>query len=282
MNRLEVSKEFADSFFEKINKGEYTPPISFIYNNLAVDNTGHNLTTKQFDSLGEATQWLENLHPSRLYESRNNFPKLREWMTLQNLMDLDAVSTVTQKHAKIRNSLYKGENINAKLVKTIYDPKNDTMTYCFSTPATLRAHEPGYEPLAVDPHDSFKKKSNPSAQYTMMIQVLDFLKWLKETRPSNSGRITWREIKDVLDVAYVKLWCPCSSFHWQGKNYRISRLDASIYPTDIPDKKMRKVYGEYDLLCKHLSNLVKPNSIQFFLPQMASAAQKVLRQSNLV
>lgn len=286
MDRLTVSRKYAKDFLNDLKEGKYTPPISFLFRSkngyVGVDNRSHKLQYKEFTEKEECIRWLESLYLTKLQESESILPKLREWMTIQNLMDADLIANPTKFHAGVRYNLYKGENVNAKLVKTIYNPTLDTMTFIFKTPATLKAHEPGYQPLIVDPYSNFAKKQNPGHSYTMMIQVLDFLKWLKETRPDNAGDITWQEIKAVLDVAYVKIWCNCSSFHWFGKNYRATQFDASIYPTNIPDRKMRAQFGEYDILCKHLGNLMKPNAIQFFLPQMASSAQKALRLQGLI
>ncbi len=286
MDRLTVSRATAKKFLEKIKEKEYVPPVSFLFKSkngyTGVDNSRHVLQVKEFSKKQECIEWLEESYSKRLRESEGFLPRLREWMTIRNLMDADIVSNITKGHAGIRYNLYKGENINAKLVKTVYNPTLDAMTFIFKTPATLKAHEPGYQPDIVDPYSNFATRHNPSHSYTMMIQVLDFLKWLKGTRPDNLGDITWQEIKAVLDVAYVKVWCNCMSFHWFGKNYRASQFDASLFPTNIPDTKMRTIYGEYDLLCKHLSNLMQPNSIQFFLPQMASASQKALRMQGLI
>lgn len=438
MDRLTVSRSTAKKFLEKIKEKEYVPPVSFLFKSkngyTGVDNSRHVLQVKEFSKKQECIEWLEESYSKRLRESEGFLPRLREWMTIRNLMDADIVSNITKGHAGIRYNLYKGENINAKLVKTVYNPTLDAMTFIFKTPATLKAHEPGYQPDIVDPYSNFATRHNPSHSYTMMIQVLDFLKWLKGTRPDNLGDITWQEIKAVLDVAYVKVWCNClrgntniklldgrtltvkemaeefktnkdlwvysvdehgnfkpgkvtdvaetgkatefvritldngkyiettpdhlymlrdgsykqacdlrigeslmplyfdemleyagyknfnhkvasieyiqaeeeslydisvdkwnnfyvdagvilhncMSFHWFGKNYRASQFDASLFPTNIPDTKMRAIYGEYDLLCKHLSNLMQPNSIQFFLPQMASASQKALRMQGLI
>ena len=213
MDRLTISKSAAKAFLEKIKEKEYVPPVSFLFKSAngytGVDNSRHNLQVKEFSKKQECIDWLEESYSKRLRESEGFMPRLREWMTIRNLMDADIVSNITKGHAGIRYNLYRGENINAKLVRTVYNPTLDTMTFVFTTPATLKAHEPGYQPDIVDPYSNFTRKTNPGHSYTMMIQILDFLKWLKGTRPSTAGDITWQEIKAVLDVAYVKVWCNC-------------------------------------------------------------------------
>lgn len=288
MNRLMVDISEARKYTQDFNEGKYVPSLSFMFESnrgfTGVDNSHHEFTIRTFEKEEECLSWLEDNYSDHLEESKSqSLPPLREWMTIKNLQDADLISNTTKYHAGVRHQLYKGENLNAKLVKTVYNPAIDAMTFIFKTPATIKAHEPGYEPLIVDPHDDFKQKHNPGHSYTMMIQVLDFVKWLKETRPDNTAEpISWKEIKAVLDVAYVKIWCNCSSYHWFGKNYRATQFDCSLYPTNIPDKKMRGIYGEYDILCKHLGNLMKSQSIQFFLPQMASASQKILRGRGII
>lgn len=245
---------------------------------LGVSADGTYTKRRLFRNESDCVSWLaENYRPAD-----TKTPRLDEWLTVKDMMSLNNVSDETQRHAQYRTRLLRGENINAKLKGCTYDQAEDTLTFMFATPATMGAHGPDYTADAVDPTHNFDTVPNPTRTYTMMIQIVDFMMWLKGTRPDGLGKITWREIKDVLDVAYVKVWCGCKSFHWFGKNYRASIKDASIYPTSIPDRKMRRRFGTDDILCKHLGNLMKPQAIQFFLPQMASCAQKALRLKGLL
>lgn len=209
-----VNIDEARSYMKDFQEGKFVPSISFMFESqrgfTGIDNSHHEFIVRTFESEGDCINWLESTSDRLTEKLSVDLPPLREWMTIKNLQDADLISGNTKHHAGIRNQLYKGENLNAKLVKTVYNPNIDAMTFIFKTPATLKAHEPGYQPLIVDPHANFIKKANPSHNYTMMIQVLDFVKWLRETRPSNiTTPITWKEIKDVLDVAYVKVWCNC-------------------------------------------------------------------------
>lgn len=286
MNYLNFTKEYSEKFLEKYAHSAYIPSLSFFYEKdnkvIGVSIKNNTISRKIFKEQEECSNWLESKYTSKLNENISNIPKLREWMTIQNLMDADIVADETKKFAQQRYGFYKGENINAKLKSAIYDSANDTMTFIFATPATMKAHDPGYTADIVDPLNNFQNVANPTHTYQMMIRVIDFMKWLKDTRPDNAGPISWKEIKAIFDVAYIQVWCNCQSFHWFGKNYRATQFDASIYPTNIPDTVMKKRFGEYDLLCKHLSNLMKPQAIQFFLPQMASATQKELRTKGLI
>jgi len=286
MNNLIVSKECGVDFLKEYLYKEKVPSVHFMYesDNLftGISVVDNGIKRKSFKEELDCINWIENNYNSKLQESKHNLPPLREWMTVKDLMDPGLVADETKKHGYTRYRLYRGENINAKLKGCVYDSSHDTLTFSFVTPATMNAHEPGYEPDVVDPMHNFQTVPNPNHMYTMMIQIVDFMMWLKDTRPEGLGKITWKEIKDVLDVAYVRVWCNCKSFHWAGKNYRASQKDASIYPTSIPDRKTRNRFGVNDILCKHLGNMMKSQAIQFFLPQMASSAQKALSGQSLI
>lgn len=208
--------------------------------------------------------------------------RLREWLTIDALKAPDSTSSFTKGKAGIRKKLYKGENVAAKLIQCEYDSSHDWMTFSWLTPATMKAHGSDYVCKTTDPLNGFKTKVNPSELYTMQIRIIDFMKWLKQTRPEsmNGQPITWREIKEVLQVAYVQVSCDDPSWWWQGDAWYGTQLDASIYPCNIPPKKWNKVHDPVNCLCKHLQNLIK--SIDFFLNQMASMAGKELRTLNLI
>lgn len=285
-NMLMVDKRDGEEFLRDSLFKDHIPSLSYMYESdssyVGVSVSDNTISRKRFNEELDCVQWLEEQYGSRLSENSNSLPPLREWLTIKDMMATNNVSDETQKHGYRRYRLQRGENINAKLKDCVYDPMHDTLTFSFLTPATMGDHEPGYTADAVDPTHDFQTVSNPSHTYTMMIQIVDFMMWLKDTRPDGLGAITWREIKDVLDVAYVKVWCNCQSFYWFGKCYRASLKDASIYTTSIPDRKTRKRFGVDDILCKHLGNLMKPQAIQFFLPQMASKCQKALRSQGLI
>lgn len=286
MNNLLIDKRTALKFLRENCGKKHIPSLTFMYeshgNFVGIFIKNNVVNRKLFKEEEDCINWLESKYTYKLTESSKSFPRLREWMTITDLMSVNNVSDETKHHGRIRYDLYRGENVNAKLKNCIYDPNNDTLTFSFITTATMKAHEPGYKPYLVDPLHNFQTVANPNDTYTMMIQIVDFMMWLKDTRPDNLGKITWREIKDVLDVAYIKIWCNCKSFHWFGKNYRASQKDASVYPTSIPDRKTRGRFGADDILCKHLANLMKPQAIKFFLPQMASKTQKTLRYWGLI
>ena len=218
----------------------------------------------------------------RIYENRTiSSKRLREWMTIADLNNPDASSDFTKKKRAIRTSLYKGENVTARIVQGSYDRNDDSMTFEFVTTATIKAHPAGSEFKRTDPFNNFNLVPNPSRKYHMYVKVLNFMEWLRGTRPDSlaSSPITPQEVKEVLESAYVQLFCDDPSFQYQTANYTLSQVDASIYPTNIPPKKWNKIHGDYNFLCKHLKGLL--DQIGFFLNQMASVATRIIKQQNL-
>ena len=284
MNNLLVSKNYAKKLIREHKNGNYVPSISFMFEHkgeyVGIDNSTQEFLTQKFKEEEDCVNWLEYKYSSRFRESNSNEPRLREWMTIGALQSADATSDFTKIKRSTRMVYYQGENRNARLVNCSYDNVHDTLTFTFKTTATFKAHEPGYEAKITDPHNNFKLMHNPSGKYTMMIQIVDFMKWLKGTRPEGLGQITWKELKEVFDVAYVKVFCNCGAFQYQTANYTLSELDASIYPTGIKPKKWNLIHGDYNCLCKHLSGLLA--SFAFFANQMASMANKSLKASGLI
>ena len=218
----------------------------------------------------------------RIYETKpNDSKRLREWMTLADLNVGEATSPFTKQKRAIRTALYKGENITSRIVQGTYDKNDDSMTFEFVTPATVKAYEPGTKFQKTDPHNNFQLIPNNEKKYHMYVKILNFLELLRGTRPDSlaASPITWKEIKDVLEVAYIQLFCDDPSFQYQTANWSLSQVDASIYPTNISPRKWNKIHGTDNFLCKHLKGLL--DQLGFFLNQMASVATKVVRTQNL-
>ena len=208
-------------------------------------------------------------------------PRLDEWVTLSALKNTASIDAFTRKHRDIRNKAVGTENITAKLINCVYNEQLDCLTFIFRTTATTPIYPKKYQFKKVNPTLDFSFSNNNEKVYYTHIRILDFMKWLKDTRPDELANqpITWREIKDVLEVAYVQVWCNCGAFHWQGSNYWLSQLDGSIFPTDIEPKVWNapNLHGDgQNFLCKHLYGIIR--QISFFGNQMASMADKELRK----
>ena len=226
----------------------------------------------------------KTLQPAKESKSPSVIP-LHEWLTFQNLNTKDAISPLTANARALRNKLVKPENFTAKLTNCEYDKEHDWVTFEFVTTATLPEYNKNYQFKKTLHTKDFELTQNTDKKYNVYIRILDFMRWLKDTRPDEMSNqpITWKDIKDVLDVAYVQVYCNCPSFHWQGINYWLSQLDGSMYPTDIAPKVWNSLTRHGDsgaFLCKHSYGIIR--SIAFFENQMTSKLNKTLTEQGLL
>lgn len=210
--------------------------------------------------------------------------KLREWLTLADLSTDDATSAFTKKTRDQRNKAVKPENYTAKIKDCVLE-KDGSVTFTFNTTATIPIYPKDYKFKQADPNSNFELKDNPEKSYTITIRILDFMKWLKDTRPDfkELGKITWKEIRDVVEVAYIQIYSTSPSFHWQGINWWITQLDGSLYPTDIKPKFWNRddLHGdEGAFLDKHTAGVVR--YFKFWYNPMASMVQKRMKDKNLL
>lgn len=211
-------------------------------------------------------------------EERVYQPRLTEWMTLKNLNTPDAISAFTKRNRDIRSQVLGPENTTAKLINCVYDATKDCLTFIFKTDATTPIYPKNTVFKKTNPTLNYQLSDNPDKVYYTHIRVLDFMKWLKDTRPDELADqpITWREIKDVLEVAFVQLYCSCPAWNWQGSAYACTQVDAAIWPQTIKPKFWDKIHGDMNFMCKHMYGIVR--QIGFFGNQMASMANKELKK----
>ena len=206
-------------------------------------------------------------------ESRSG---LEEYVTLSDLMKSKGTSSFTKFFRKERDK-YVGKGVRgseANVAKVLdIELKDDGLLFHFLTESTPK-YPPDYTYKETDP-PSFGLNGNPSKTYEMDILILDFMEWL-DTYPTKES-ITSKDMKDIFDVSYVKIWCNCPAQHWQGLNWHLSQLDGSIHPTSIKPKHWNKAkyHGSDGYLCKHLTGLL--NGIKFWYQPMASMATKFLK-----
>lgn len=224
----------------------------------------------------------KELQPQK--ENVENSVKFNEWLTFQNLNTPDAISGLTKGYRDLRNKLVKPENFTAKLVDCRYEKEHDWVTFDFETTATVPQYPKNYQFSKTDQSKDFELVKNPAKQYTVSIRVLDFMRWLKDTRPDRlkDEPITWKEIKDVLDVAYIQTHCTCPADWWQGLTYNRTQLDGAIYPCDIKPKvwNAKNLHNEEGFLCKHTYGIIR--SIAFFENQMTSKLNKTLKMEGMI
>ena len=210
---------------------------------------------------------------------------LSEFLTLQNLTDPAAVSNFTKNTRKQRNRIMRTENYTAKLVGCEIDQKADWVSFSFVTPATKEIYPPDYKYMKVNPDKDFVLNQTQKKAYTITIKILKFFTWLKDTRPdSMSGTpISWREIKDALEVSNVQVFSTSPSFYYQGIAYWLTQLGGSIYPVEIEPHKWNaeNLHGDGNaFLDKHTAGVL--NQIAFFGNQMASKLTKTLKDGGLL
>ena len=87
---------------------------------------------------------------------------------------------------------------------------------------------------------------------------------------------TLAQVKNWLWSTDFAVWSNAPSFHWQGFNYNMSVLGASIFPTNIEPHVWNNIHGDA-LIDKHLFDLFL--HIKFFINQMASSLINKIRQT---
>lgn len=201
------------------------------------------------------------------------YKPLFEDLTFNDLKKSVGMSTFTLRHRKIRNAKPAGQQ-ESKVAKLI-DAKveSNDVTFIFKTPATQNIYPNSHKYMKTDPNQSFDLHNNTKKLYTIEFKIIDFFKWV-DTAPSE---ISVKDIEDTLEVAYIKLFCNCGSFHWQGSNYNLSVNNASIYPTNIPPDHWNDYHNADQYVCKHVGGII--NSIKFFIPQMRQKIIKKVRKS---
>jgi len=194
---------------------------------------------------------------------------LKEFVTLNDLKSVDTISNFTQVWRKDRNRVMGAENITAKLIDCVIDEADRSVTFQFLTEATELGNDP----------ETFKIKRNRSRTYEIQIKILEFFDWLDAFEGEKIGR---KEINEILEVSNVQIFSTSPSFHWQGMNYNLSQIDASIYPTDIPNSVWGPRHGDPSgyFLDKHTYGLLR--QISFFAQQMGSMLTGKLQRRGLI
>lgn len=203
---------------------------------------------------------------------------LNEFVTLPALRDKQAnlTSDLTKQYKDIRKDIQKTANVNTKLIETTLEGKD--ILFKFLTEAT-EMYPPDHVFKDVDPN-TFAMNPNPSKTYEIWLKFLNVTDWLGAF--DEKENITQRDIKDMIDICNVQVWDNNPSFHWQGANWGLSQLDASIFPTDIEPKHWGPKHGGAGnyMFSKHLSQLI--DSMAFFRNQMASSLTYALRKASLL
>jgi len=207
----------------------------------------------------------------RHFEDIINFS---EEIRLSDLKKSAGMSNFTKKFAKETNRLMGNPTNHSKLVDMKVNKSQDYITFTWVTERTPK-YEDNFNMEVVNPKTWKFHKDN---LYTIQIRILDFFKLLKTMPKYRKNKITKQDIKDVLEVADVKIWSDVPAFHWQGANYNLSMFDGSIYPTSIAPEHWDKYHNSDQLLDKHSAGII--NSIAFYIPQMTQSIRKFMGLTN--
>ena len=182
----------------------------------------------------------------------------------KTLTQLYQISTLTNKTQADRSQKLGKEFKLSNIINVELKPPDVIFTWHVK-PTT------GGKVEVVDIH-SHKFQYDKADYYTIQISIQKFYE-LKGKRKLK--KLSKNDITKILKSADVKLWSSSPSFQFQGFNYKLSRLNASLYPTGIPDRKWRQKHGG-SLIDKHLYLLIK--DIDKWIPHMAMAIKAEIKK----
>jgi len=199
-------------------------------------------------------------------------------MSLTDFKSAAAISAFTQRHRRIRKSYLTGNQTKyTRLMNCLINQKEDWVLFEFlsiATPNTIQKKE-------ADPFANFSLKYDPSKLYELKIRLDGFFTWLLGTLPDGKA-VSKKDLLDSMDVCSIKVWSSSPAFHWQGHNYNMSQLGASLYPTNIAPKHWNQphLHGQDAFLDKHLANLFM--NIGFYSQQMAQSLNRQLKANKII
>lgn len=203
--------------------------------------------TPKYESYFEDDEWGDDTEtPSRFVEAVLNELPLKEFNIGQWSKH---ISQFTDRHKGIRKKEIGEERKVARIVK--YDYKRNIVM--FKTIPTFFIPNEGY--------DNKKNTDRSYREYPVMIEFTNINEYLKKAR-ERSGRTinVWNlsetTFRRLIKASNIKINCNCKSYNFQGKRYRATQVDSSIYPQTIPDPYWRQFHGASDYLCKHLASII--------------------------
>jgi len=249
----------------------FTPPM------LIEDFTG-NLSTGLYFAIDLSGRFLVD---TKILENKQklNYSIIVEFLQLADLMKSQGMSDFTRPYRSERNRVTGIESNVAKLVDLELNQEDNSITFKWLTEPTDK-YGPEAQFKQVDP-STLAMGSNSSKTYDMDIKILNFFDWLDTY--SNKTEITRKDMKDIFDVSYVQVWSNDPSFQYQGINYWLTQVDASIHPTNIAPKQWNNpgLHGDGNaFLSKHLGGLI--NGIKFWYQPMASKLTKRLKDEGIL
>jgi len=281
MNRQWLKSHMkTDIFRDGKELAQFSPPLD-------INQFGGNLRGAIFVTVDLAG---DNLHP----KYTEAVSKLKSGVhysevSVYDLKDKGNISDFTKVWFDDANRLVGTGNRKIKFIDCFLNSTDDTATFAFQSTATqLKGKKPNpaidsdykyYKPPKQRVHPlTLDLLGNKEETYEIQLQITKLSAWLDVFE---GEEITRAKLKSILQVSDVKLFCSSPAFQYQGFNFWLSSLEASIYPEDREPKVWNKVHGDGQaFLDKHTYSLV--NYIDFFLNPMSSMLTKKLKDHNLI
>ena len=230
----------------------------------------------------------KNNYSEKVYQYKD---KLEE-LTIPELRNVDMYTSQTTQKYKDQRKDFQGQGIkNTKLLDSVVIPETGSLRFIFLTESTeidKKTLSHRMTKAKVDIKQQFDRASdklvdNPSKTYDMYVQLDNVfpnsafkdISWLETY---NGEEVDEKMMKELLEVADVKLYDTTPAYQYQGFRYRLSQLGSSIYPETRPDNFWRSKHGSQGLLDKHFSQLLDSGTIQVFLNNMTSMLIKHCRK----
>lgn len=218
-----------------------------------------------------------------------------EELTIPQLKSVETYTSDTTQKWKRQRKKYQGQGVkNTKLMDSEYIEETGSIKFVFLTECTEIAKDKRSHRTTTSKtddkkfynKDSEKLDDNPSKTYDMYLQLEnvfpnDYYSDLSWLEVYNGEQVDGKMMKELLEVADVKLYDTTPAFQFQGFRYRLSQTDSSIFPENRPDNVWRAKHGDMGLLDKHFSQLFDAGTLGFFLNQMTSILVKQTKQLNL-
>ena len=193
---------------------------------------------------------------------------LQEDLHLSDFVKHSGVSDFTKKFMKDRQRLKGAGNISAKIRSLKINRKKGYITFTFISKPTYTN-----KTKAVDPNTLAFKNARAYEQH---IRLVDFFKYA-ETKPGyKENELTWKEVKEIIQVCPIQVWCNCGSYEFQGMAYIDTLFDAAIYPEYRAPKRWNLYHNDDNFACKHL-DILFTSGINLFIQNMTSMINKILK-----
>lgn len=217
------------------------------------------------------------------YEEIKKWIVLEEDLTLSDLKKHAGISDFTKPFMKDRRNLKGIGSKSASLIDCIVNKQDNYVKFDFRSSPTY----PTQDHKKTIPKQDFKLVKTPV--YIQELMIVGFFDWLEAW---DGDELTKKDMKDILSLNKLKVFCNCPMYHWQSPNYYMSQeFDGSIYPTNIAPTNIKNSNGTIigwkarhnsgeALVCKHIDLII--SSIDFFLNNMVSMLERKLKDRNYI